>query len=358
MKKIIPVTILTLSIILVGGQFQQAFALPYQAGDVFVSVGSGLVEQWRDIAGVMTFIQTIDCSGFFGNVFTTGSTFDVNGEFYVTMFNGLGVCHVDNNGVALGTFGTYLAGDQPESILFNVAGDAFIGTVDGSTEDLYQKNSVGTAITQFNTQVSVRGTDWIDLTAGQQVMYHTSEGREIFRHDILVPGNNPLADFAGLPGQGLAFALRILPNGNVLVADAGNVKLLDNGGNVIGTYDKTGFSRWFALNVDPNGNTFWSADSVNSNVCQFNINAGQGLDNELRCFTPNNVGAVFGLSVFGEQTVGGPSMEPIGGEILPISTTSLLLAGMSNSAMWLIPLVAIGGGAFALLRFQVLKGKN
>jgi len=49
---------------------------------------------------------------------------------------------------------------------------------------------------------------------------------------------------------------------------------------------------------------------------------------------------------------------PVGGEILPINSVALMITGISSSAMWLISLVAIGGGAFALLRFQVLKGKN
>ena len=337
------IALLGLSVILVGGQVQQSFALGYQTGDVFVSVGAAKVEQWRD-TGVMTLIQTIDCSSVFpSNSFTTGSTFDTNDHFYITMFDSDGVCHVDNNGVALGTFGSY-GNDSPESILFDQSGNAYVGTVDGSTEDLYKKNSVGGALTQYDTQTSARGTDWIDLTAGQNIMYHTSEGREIFRHDV--QNDLTLSDFASLPGFGHAFALRILSNGNVLVADNVNIKLLDGSGSVIGTYDKSFVDGWFALNISPDGVTFWSASFDNSNVCQFDIITGQGTDNELQCFTPSITGNVFGLSVFGEQTVGGPQ-NVIGGEILPINSVALMLAGIQMSAIWIVPVLAGAAGTAA-----------
>ena len=46
---------------------------------------------------------------------------------------------------------------------------------------------------------------------------------------------------------------------------------------------------------------------------------------------------------------------PVGGTIIPIDTTALLLAGISSSALWLVPLVALAGGTFAVLRYQVNK---
>jgi len=46
---------------------------------------------------------------------------------------------------------------------------------------------------------------------------------------------------------------------------------------------------------------------------------------------------------------------PVGGTILPIDGTALLVAGISTSALWLVPLVAVAGVAFAILGFQVNK---
>jgi hypothetical protein len=48
-------------------------------------------------------------------------------------------------------------------------------------------------------------------------------------------------------------------------------------------------------------------------------------------------------------------VKPVGGEIIPVSTTALLLAGFSTSALWLIPLTVVAAGSFAVLRFQVYR---
>jgi hypothetical protein len=48
-------------------------------------------------------------------------------------------------------------------------------------------------------------------------------------------------------------------------------------------------------------------------------------------------------------------VKPVAGEIIPVSTTALLLAGVSTSALWLVPLAAVAVGAFAVLRLQVLR---
>lgn len=54
-----------------------------------------------------------------------------------------------------------------------------------------------------------------------------------------------------------------------------------------------------------------------------------------------------------QQTDEFTPVKPVGGEIIPISTTALLLAGMSTSALWLVPLAAVAVGAFTVLRLQV-----
>ena len=48
-------------------------------------------------------------------------------------------------------------------------------------------------------------------------------------------------------------------------------------------------------------------------------------------------------------------VKPVGGEIIPVSTTALLLAGVPTSALWLVPLAAVAAGAFAVLRLQVYR---
>jgi hypothetical protein len=47
---------------------------------------------------------------------------------------------------------------------------------------------------------------------------------------------------------------------------------------------------------------------------------------------------------------------PVGGELLPISMAVLLVNGVSQSALWLIPLAA--GAAITLIGFQVHKKQH
>jgi len=69
------------------------------------------------------------------------------------------------------------------------------------------------------------------------------------------------------------------------------------GGGITRIYDAPGQDCWFALNLDPDGTSFWSADFCTSMVYKFDIESGT----VLRSFstgTPANT--VFGLVVNGE----------------------------------------------------------
>jgi len=56
-------------------------------------------------------------------------------------------------------------------------------------------------------------------------------------------------------GSGLtqAFAMRILSDGGLLVADLYDITRFDSSGTLIQTCDITGQDHWFALNQDPDG---------------------------------------------------------------------------------------------------------
>ncbi len=50
---------------------------------------------------------------------------------------------------------------------------------------------------------------------------------------------------------------------------------------------------------------------------------------------------------------------PVGGAILPIDNYSLVIAGLSTNALWILPaLAAVAGTSFALVRFQVSQKNN
>lgn len=130
----------------------------------------------------------------------------------------------------------------------------------------------------------------------QCTLLYTSEGTRIMRYDIC--DNTALPDVTNLLTT--AYALRILPEprSGILVADTATIKLVDaNGGAIIETYDAPGQDCWFALNLDPDGTSFWSADFCKSMVYRFRIADGSVITS-FSAGTPS--GTVFGLVVNGE----------------------------------------------------------
>jgi uncharacterized repeat protein (TIGR01451 family) len=258
----------------------------YTVGDVFASVSNGRVQEFTPTG---TLVQTLtDGTG----STTTGSAFDSTNNFYVTDFDS-GVSKFDNNGNLVGPFAI---GSTPESILFDAAGNVYVGQADG-TRQILKFDPNGNLLASFSPAVEDRGTDWIDLAADQKTMFYTSEGHSVKTFDVST--NTQGTDFAtGLPGSA-AYALRLLPDGGALVADTEEIVRLDKTGAVVQTYDATGEDNWFALNLDPNGTSFWSADFGTADVKEFNIATG-AVENSFNTGTGGFT--VFGLSVFGEIT--------------------------------------------------------
>jgi uncharacterized repeat protein (TIGR01451 family) len=273
----------------------------YQTGDVFVSVDNGLV-QWRQPDG--TLIQTLDNQR---GGFTTGMAFDSSGNLYVTDVSGTdstfppvdaeglpqsaqdigSVTKFDTQGNLIGPFGSGY--NAPESILFDKAGNAYVSNVGGNT---FKFDADGNLVQTFATG----RTDWIELAADQCTLFYTDESGSIHRYDVC--NDVPLSDF----GSGGLYALRILPAGGLVAADAGVVNRFDDAGNVIQSYDAPGEDSWFALNLDPDGTSLWSADFTTADVVKFDIATGDVLES---FNTGTGTFTVFGLSVFGEIVVGG-----------------------------------------------------
>lgn len=300
-----------------------AGAAPYTTGDVFVSVGSGLVEEFTPSG---TLVQTLDTGT--GTPYTTGSAFDAAGNFYVTDFSGNDVTKFDSNGTLVGSFGTGYNTD-PESIVFDAAGNAFVGQADGTT-DILKFSSSGAPLASFTTTIRERGTDWVDLAADQCTIYYDSEGPNVHRFNVCT--NTQLTDFTSSPLTGsAAYALRILPGGGALVADSEQVVRLDSSGAVTQTYTALNATTLFALNLDPDGTTFWTADLATGQVLHFTIASGALLGQF------NGLGAggsvVAGLSVRGEVTAAhqyGITLTPATGNA-PVGTTHTVTATTTDA---------------------------
>jgi len=262
----------------------------FATGDVFAGVGNGKVN-WYHPDGA--FVSTLD-TGMPGQ-FTTGMAFDSVGNLYVTTFNGGNVKRFDKSGNLLGTFGDNYSG-SPESIVFDGAGNVYVGSVDGDS-DIRKFDANGKLITRFNVAVDDRGADWIDLSSDQCTMFYSSESKVIKRFNVCT--NTQLPDFTTIL-HGRAYALRILPDGSVLVADSVDIHLINTAGQIVKTYDAPGEDQWFALNLDPDGTSFWSGNIPTGNLYRFDIASG---NIRLGPISTCGQNCLFGLTVYKENVI-------------------------------------------------------
>jgi uncharacterized repeat protein (TIGR01451 family) len=204
--------------------------------------------------------------------------FDKAGNLYVTNFDADSITELDPTGAPLRTIRAGIpAGSHPESLVFDTAGDAFVGLADGNGAILKFDPSWHLVAT-YQAATDDRGTDWVDLSSDQHTLDYTSEGDSIKRFDTAA--NRQLPNFvSGLPGTA-AFAHRILADGGELAADSQSVLRLDASGKVVKTYTSPDpkDTHLFALNLDPDGTTFWTADANTSHVLRFNIATGAVVD--------------------------------------------------------------------------------
>jgi len=290
----------TTALVAAGGMIDHANAAFFTLGDVMASTGGGTV---RDYTADLTVLQhTLNTT--LGGL-TTGSAFDSSGNFYVTNFGGNTVTKFDTTGAIVSPNPFYTGGSQNESILFS-GGNVYTGNatrVGGSAIiNQYTLGVSGGPVHVFNNVAPQnRGSDWIELNG--TTMLYTSEGNKIKQYSIASSTN--LADLpVTLPGTA-AYALRIIPAGStdagdILVADSRSIELVDSTGTaILKSYtDPNGpNASWFALDIAPDGTSFYSGDSSNGEIVRFDIASGAVLDKTLTCGS----NCLYGLSVFGER---------------------------------------------------------
>jgi hypothetical protein len=264
-------------------------------GEVFVGAGNGQVFVYSPTGDLLQKLS----SGLSSE--TTGMAFDASGNLYSTNFQADAIVKYDVSGNKLGTFGSGF-NTHPESILFDKSGDAFVGQADG-THSILKFDSNGSLLKTITPTSVDRGTDWIDLSADQTTLYYAGEGPTIRTISAVTGLQGP--DFETGKGS-QQFALRLLSDGGILVANGSNVLRYDSSGNIIRTYTGfTGTSELFALNLDPDGTSFWTGD-IGGSTQVFRVDIATG--NILTHWAASKDGAseVAGVAVFGEITQGGP----------------------------------------------------
>lgn len=254
-------------------------------GDVLIGVTGGV--QWRHADGSLVATLPVE-----PGQYTTGMAFDGAGNLFATGFLTDRIDRIAPDGAGLGPFGSGF-NKNPESIVFDAAGNAYVGQSDGNHRVL-KFDAAGTLVDSYPVAIESRGSDWIELAADQRTLYYTSEGHTIKRYDLVA--RKQLPDFAtGLPGDE-SFQLQLLPDGGVLLADDHWIFRFGADGKIAQTYGYSPASQWFNLVLDPDGTSFWTSDQGNGEVARFDIATGR----ELRRFV-SDPGGAFGLAV-----VGGP----------------------------------------------------
>jgi hypothetical protein len=290
--------VLWLALLMMGVAGAANNSVDWSVGDVFVASGNGGYQVWHSAdptnPGQNAYgkLQTISDGSADA---TTGCAFDSAYRFFGTNFTSSIVDQYSidfptyvTNGFSPGLAGQFTTGlpivgvtptsTHNESIVFDGSGNFFVGHADGGKSlELWTRTGGSPSYelaTSWTLTVENRGVDWIDL-ASDGTIYYTSEGRKIFTFN---PGTNAAGVFADLGQPGLPnytlFAVRILPNGNVLVADKKNIKQVAAGGSVVKTYDASGQDDWEALSLDPNGTSFWAGDATTHKFYRFNISSG------------------------------------------------------------------------------------
>lgn len=273
----------------------EAPAATWVIGDVFAGLGKGEYNVYDNAGNLKETIKT----GL--GLPTTGCSFNrTRDKLYTTYFSENQVIVFDNADPhdVLQTIAT--GSTKNESIVFDTAGNFYVGHADGDRQ-IEKYDSAGNLLATYSPTVGLRGTDWIDLAADERTIFYTSEDGIVRRFDVST--DTQLPDFASVGG--ILYALRILPpgdgSGGVLVAHSSDILRLDASGNVVQTYSVPGETGdWFALNLDPNGTSFWSGLlGGTNNFYRFNIATGAVEVGPISHF-PNTVLA--GLCVKGEIT--------------------------------------------------------
>jgi hypothetical protein len=289
LTRLIRAGLLALCFVVVGVAAQ---ATEWQRGDVFVAVGNGQYQVYRqtgNIEGtpVYTLIETLTDgtgevsgeNGGGGTGLSAGCAFDSTGHLYTTNFTNADVYKFsipDPHTVAQTIFSSEGALSS-ESMVFDGQGNFFVGHADG-THVVDKFNLAGALLQSYTVAVDDRGSDHIELSADGNTLYYTSEGVHVKSFNLVSGTQGP--DLITLPQD--AFSIRLLPSsygdfaGNLLVADTGSVLRISfsDGAYIARTYTIPNTSVLFALSLDTNGTSFWVGDLSTGNFYRVNVSTG------------------------------------------------------------------------------------
>jgi sugar lactone lactonase YvrE len=275
-----------------------ANGVAFHKGDVLAGLGSGKIAHFKPDG---TLLDTLDDTSTASE--QTGMCFDSSLSLFATNFQDNTVAKFSSAGaLTKASFGSGY--NNPESCVVDNAGDIYFGNAGAGM--ILKFSASGTLLKTFTVQRQSRGADWIDLAADQCTLLYTSEGTLIKRFNACT--NTQLTDFATLPGSP-CYAHRERPNGEAIVACSTNIYRVSAAGVVTQTYAGTTLSNssgLFAVNLDPDGTSFWTSDGNSGKVFRVDIATGA----VLKEFASNQASSFQGIAVVGEITVAQPTPTP------------------------------------------------
>jgi DNA-binding beta-propeller fold protein YncE len=257
-------------------------------GDVLAGVDRGRIYQFGPDGRLLGILDTASGEG----SVAAGMCFDSSGSLYVTTFDNNGLSKFDSAGALLNS--SFAVGlSEPESCVVDAAQNIYVGQA-GGDQQIIKLDPSGKFIGSFSPATEKLGTGWITLDPDQCTMFYTSGGSGIKRFDVCKAAQLP--DFTTQPLAGPCYEVRIRPNGEVMVACASQVYRLDSFGNVIQTYTDFGNGALFALSLDPDGTSFWTADINSATIYRLDIASGKQMVKPFRA----DASKLGGLAVVGE----------------------------------------------------------
>ncbi|HET7441062.1 MAG TPA: PKD domain-containing protein [Terriglobales bacterium] len=294
---------------------------------MFVGVSNGQIKQFDESGKALRTLNTSQG----GTI--TGMAFDSLDSLYVTDFTANAVTKFDGNGTPAGNFGSGY-NCQPESIVFDNAGNAYVGET-GCSHALLKLDAYGNLTAAYGVTTEAEGSDWIDIAPDQCTIYYTSQGKNVFRFNACTGQQEGV--FA--TDLNTALAVRVLADGTVLAANQQDIVHLDSGGNAIGKYTASGENCWVSLALDPDGKSFWAVDYCSSDVAHFDIASGN-LVAKFNSGAPPNT--VYGIGMRGPAVHLTPA-----GPLIPSPQSMTVAAGQSASyTLAFMPSTAAAGQSF------------
>lgn len=285
--------------------------LPPNTRFVLVGKDSGTTgRKIRRYTNTGMFIDTWDdrMPNNFGNI-VTGMCFSPSGNMLATRFSWPdGPILYSHFGAILDekfarNIGSTVYFNNHESCVFDHAGNVYIGQAGTSSSPddqvpVRKFDRYGNLLDTYVIPTGPRGTDWIELAGDGCTLYYTSEDTVVRRYNVCT--HTALSDFAtGLTGP-YCYALRLRPNRELMVACQDAVHRLSPQGTNLHTYPRASLgetdpSGLFALNLDPDGTSFWTAGALSGDVYRVEIETGS----VLASFNSGS-GGVAGLAVYDE----------------------------------------------------------